>query len=68
MKKDEVQALVEAFSGHSMRAGFVTSASERDVPDRDILQQTRHKTATMLGVYRREVDKYKNSGRKGVGF
>ena len=68
MKREEITALVAAFAGHSMRAGYVTSAADRDVQDRDIMQQTRHKTAAMVSVYRRDVDKFKSSGLKGVGF
>jgi integrase len=68
LKKDEVAALVEQFSGHSMRVGFVTSAAARDVPTHRIKEQTRHKSDAMVSVYIREVDKFKNSGLKGVGF
>jgi integrase len=68
MTRTEIAELTAAFSGHSMRAGYVTTACEIGLPDRDIQQQTRHKTSTMLGVYRREVDKFKSSGLKGVGF
>ena len=43
----------EEFSGHSMRAGFVTSARERGVPDRIIMHTTRHRDARMIATYDR---------------
>jgi len=68
MSKAEVADLVRAFSGHSMRVGFVTSAAGCDVPTHRIKQQTRHKSDEMVALYIREVDKAKNSALKGVGF
>ena len=65
---EEARALTEMFAGHSMRVGFVTSAAERNMATHKIQQQTRHKTAAMVNVYVREVDKFKNSALKGVGF
>ncbi len=41
------------YSGHSMRAGFVTSAREAGVPDHMIMHTTRHKDVRMLSVYSR---------------
>lgn len=65
---EEAKALTEMFAGHSMRVGFVTSAAERNMATHKIQQQTRHKTAAMVNIYVREVDKFKNSALKGVGF
>src|ERR1700680_1685180 len=65
---EEVAQLVAQFSGHSMRAGYATSAAQEDVPTHRIKAQTRHKSDGMLSIYIREVDKHKNSGLKGVGF
>jgi site-specific recombinase XerC len=67
MSKEDIDTLTKAFSGHSMRVGYVTSAAGKDVSNHRIKQQTRHKTDTMLSVYVREVDKYKKSGLDGVG-
>lgn len=43
------------FAAHSLRAGFVTSAAERKIPDRDIQRVTGHKSATVLAGYVRRV-------------
>lgn len=68
LTKDEMKALVDGYSGHSGRAGYVTSAARRNLSDRRIQMQTRHKSAEMLSVYVREGNKMANSGLKGVGF
>jgi integrase len=64
----EADALVESFSGHSLRAGYATAAASADVPAYRIQQHTRHKTAEMVTRYIREADKWTKSGLKGVGF
>lgn len=43
----------EGFSGHSMRVGFVTSAREAGVPDRLIMNTTRHRDVRMISTYDR---------------
>jgi integrase len=67
LSKDELKALVERFAGHSLRVGYVSSARARRVDRDDVMRQTRHKTATMIAVYDREVDKVERSGLNGVG-
>jgi integrase len=49
------------FSGHSLRAGFVTSAAAVDVPPLRIAQHTRYKSLEMVNPYCREADKYNRS-------
>lgn len=44
----------EGFSGHSLRAGFATSAAKAGVPSYKIRQQTGHKSDAMLGRYIRD--------------
>jgi site-specific recombinase XerD len=44
------------FSGHSLRAGFVTSMRANGVPEHLIARQTRHTDLRMLGVYDRPED------------
>jgi integrase len=39
------------FSGHSLRAGFVTSAARQNVPERVIMRQTGHKSVEMVLRY-----------------
>lgn len=44
----------ETFAGHSLRAGFATSAARAGVPEAQIMQQTRHRSlAVMRGYVRR---------------
>jgi integrase len=65
MEADELVVLV---SGHSLRAGYATSAAARDMPGYRIQQHTRHKSAQMVTEYIREAEKWTKSGLKGVGF
>jgi integrase len=64
----EADELVAMISGHSLRAGYATSAAARDMPGYRIQQHTRHKSAQMVAAYIREADKWTKSGLKGVGF
>jgi integrase len=41
-------------SGHSLRAGFVTQAVRNGISESVIQAQTRHRSAEMIAVYRRE--------------
>jgi site-specific recombinase XerD len=45
-----------AYSAHSLRAGFATSAAAAGVTGVDIRRQTGHKSEAMLGVYIREAN------------
>jgi integrase len=42
------------FAGHSLRAGLATSAAAGGAPDRDIMQQTRHRSLEMVRRYIRQ--------------
>lgn len=44
----------DKFSGHSMRAGFVTQAFRAGADSNSIRRQTGHKSDTMLSIYQRE--------------
>ncbi|MDO5633446.1 MAG: tyrosine-type recombinase/integrase [Micrococcus sp.] len=44
------------YSGHSLRAGFVTDASAQGLPDQMIAVQTRHRSPQMIERYRRHYD------------
>jgi integrase len=66
--ESEAEELVALVSGHSLRAGYATSAAARDMPGYRIQQHTRHKSAQMVAAYIREADKWTKSGLKGVGF
>jgi integrase len=39
------------FAGHSLRAGFATSAARAGKADRDIMRQTGHRSRAMLDRY-----------------
>ena len=41
----EAETIAEAFSGHSMRAGYATTAGAHDEPAYRIQQRMRHKSA-----------------------
>ena len=44
----------EGFSGHSMRAGFITEARNAGATDDEIMNQTGHNSAATLRIYDRE--------------
>lgn len=64
----DVKALADAYSGHSLRSGFVTSAANRGVANHTIRKTTGHKTDQMISVYSRESDIVKNNALKGSGL
>jgi integrase len=66
--KAEADELVARFSGHSMRAGYVTSGAAMDIPSYRLQQHARHKSSAMVAVYVREAEKWTKSGLKGIGF
>jgi len=54
------------FSGHSLRAGFVTSAAETGASILKIQEVSRHKSVDVLSGYVRRVDLFKDHA--GDGF
>jgi hypothetical protein len=65
---DEAETIVEAFSGHSMRAGYATTAGAHDEPAYRIQQRMRHKARTRTTGYIRGGEQWTKSGLKGFGF
>jgi integrase len=63
---EEAEELVELISGHSLRAGYATSAAARNMPAYRIQSHTRHKSAQVVAGYIREADKWNKSGLAGV--
>ena len=53
------------YSAHSLRAGFVTEARARRVPDSVIARHTRHKDLRMLNVYDRPTDLFNDPALAG---
>lgn len=56
----------DAYSGHSLRAGFVTSAAERGADINRIMDQTRHVDPRTVRKYIRRAERYKDHA--GAGF
>ena len=48
------------FSAHSLRAGFVTSAADRNADLNRIMDQTRHRDPRTVRAYIRRADRFKN--------
>lgn len=64
--KAEAEELAALFSGHSMRAGFATTAA--DLPLAQLAKHTRHKSLEVLMGYIRESEAWNRSALKSVGF
>lgn len=58
----------ERLSGHSLRVGFITSASDGGAPTRTIMAQTRHKTAAMIDRYYRKEDLFTDNAMSYTGL
>jgi len=56
----------ETFAGHSLRAGYVTSAVEANAPLMKIVEQTRHKSVDMVRIYSRRIDLFRD--HSGAAF
>ncbi|MGK7871290.1 tyrosine-type recombinase/integrase [Falsiroseomonas sp. E2-1-a20] len=56
------------FAGHSLRAGFATSAARAGVPEHAIMQQTRHRSAAVLGGYVRRGGLFRDNTASRVGL
>jgi len=54
------------FAGHSLRAGYVTSAVEANAPLMKIVEPTRHKSVDMVRVYSRRIDLFRD--HSGAAF
>jgi integrase len=58
----------DAFSGHSLRAGFVTQGYREGVPESDIMRHTGHKSRTVMGKYRRESERFLTNFSGKIGL
>lgn len=56
------------YSGHSLRAGFVTAASVGGAPDHKIMAQTDHRSLTTLFRYKRDADLFSNNAATYLGL
>ncbi len=57
----------ERFAGHSLRAGFVTTAAARGVTLHNIMRQTRHKSERVAMTYIRPASVFRNNATDGLG-
>jgi integrase len=64
----EADKLVEIYSGHSMRAGYATTAGENDEPGYSIQHRMRHRSMDTTGGYIRAGQQWSKSGLNGFGF
>lgn len=65
-KRDQIEAEVAKYSGHSMRVGHITDAAERGVPAFKIQNQSGHKDSKMISVYSRVTEKFRDNSLRGV--
>ena len=54
------------FSGHSLRAGFITTAVQADVPESEIAAQSGHKSVAVLRGYVRHANLFRKNAAKGL--
>lgn len=64
--KEEAAALIARFSGHSLRAGFCSSAADADVPLQKIALHSRHKSLETCVGYIRQSEAWRKSALKGL--
>lgn len=58
----------DRYSGHSLRAGFVTAAQQAGKRIDRIMDMTGHKSEKMMRKYTREADLYDNNAAEGIGL
>jgi integrase len=64
--RDEAKAKARRYSGHSLRAGYATSAADADIPSLRIQKHCRHASADMTAKYVRTAQAWTKSGLKGI--
>lgn len=60
--------VVDLFSGHSLRAGFVTSAARAGEPERRMMRQTGHKSIEMVLRYVRHANAFSDNAVRSLGL
>jgi integrase len=56
----------DTFGGHSLRAGFITSAARAGKLERDIMRQSRHRSVVTVRGYIREGELFKDNAAEGL--
>ena len=59
---------VEDFAGHSLRAGLATSAAAAGISERAIMNQTGHRSLTIVRRYIREGSVFRDNAADGLGL
>jgi integrase len=59
---------IPSFSGHSLRAGFVTTAAKQDIPEDLIMAQTGHKKSDTVKKYIRRANKWQDNAATRIGL
>ena len=57
-----------SFAGHSLRAGFITSAAKAGRAERSIMAISRHRSTEMLRRYIRDVGLFEDHAASGIGL
>ena len=65
---NEAGLSTDLFSGHSLRAGFVTSAARAGEPERRIMRQTGHKSIEMVLRYVRQANAFTHNAVNALGL
>ena len=55
-----------AYSGHSLRAGFATSAAKKGKAERAIMRQTGHRSVVMVRKYIRDAELWTDNAAAGL--
>lgn len=58
----------KVYAGHSLRAGLVTEAAGRGVPDHVIMSMTLHTNPATLHKYKRSVDRWRENAASKIGL
>ena len=64
----QIKIKVKSFSGHSLRAGYVTSAAAEGAEEHVIMRQTGHKRVDTVRRYIREGDLFRNHPLEKMGL
>ena len=57
----------KVFAGHSLRAGFITSAAKKGASLPKIMRQSRHKSEKMVMAYYRPATLFDDNAADGMG-
>ncbi len=67
-KPKDAEIAIEKFSGHSLRAGFVTTAAKAGVHENNIMRVTGHKKSDMLRKYIRHGTVFEDMAASKIGL